>query len=374
MKSKFRQSSSLFFAIAIAFMFTACGNSNKSNNKSESSANTAQSEKSAGSAEHLMGAGSTFAYPIYTKMFDVYHKQTGVQVNYQGIGSGGGIRQLESKIIDFGGSDAPLSDKDEQNAPAYIVHIPTCLGAVTLSYNLPGNPQLRFTSDVLADIYLGKIKKWNDPRITKLNPGVKLPNLAITVVHRSDGSGTTYIFSDYLNKVSKEWSDKVGRGKSLDWPVGLGGKGNPGVAGIIKNTPGGFGYVELIYALQNNMPVAKLRNKSGNYITPTLQSTSLAANVKIPADARVSLTNTDAKNGYPIAGFTWVLMYQQQKYNGRSEAQAKSLANLVWWMIHDGQQFTKPLNYAPLPDAAVKVAENILKSVKYGDQTLLGNK
>jgi phosphate transport system substrate-binding protein len=374
MKSKFRQSSSLFFAIAIALMFTACGNSNKSNNKSGSTANTAQTEKSAGGAEHLMGAGSTFAYPIYTKMFDVYHKQTGVQVNYQGIGSGGGIRQLESKIIDFGGSDAPLSNKDEQNAPAYIVHIPTCLGAVTMSYNIPGNPQLRFTSDVLADIYLGKIKKWNDPRIEKLNPGVKLPNLTITVVHRSDGSGTTYIFSDYLTKVSKQWSDKVGRGKSLDWPVGLGGKGNPGVAGIIKNTPGGFGYVELIYALQNNMPVAKLRNKSGNYITPTLKSTSLAANVKIPADARVSLTNTDAKNGYPIAGFTWVLMYQQQKYNGRTEAKAKALTNLVWWMIHDGQQFTKPLNYAPLPDAAVKVAENILKSVKYGDQTLLANK
>ncbi|HKJ46554.1 MAG TPA: phosphate ABC transporter substrate-binding protein PstS [Balneolales bacterium] len=379
MKFKYQQLSSLFFAVAIALMFTmtACGNSKKSNDKTESSTTkTSQNEKAQNSsdAKHIMGAGSTFAYPIYTKMFDVYHKETGIQVNYQGIGSGGGIRQLESKIIDFGGSDAPLSDKDEQNAPAFIVHIPTCLGAVTMSYNLPGNPHLRFTSDVIADIYLGKIKKWNNPRIEKLNPGVKLPNMAITVVHRSDGSGTTYIFSDYLTKVSSAWSNKVGRGKSLDWPVGLGGKGNPGVAGIIKNTPGSLGYVELIYTLQNNMPVAKLKNKSGNYIKPTLQSTSLAANVKIPADARVSLTNTDAKEGYPIAGFTWVLLYKQQKYNGRSEAQAKSLVNLVWWMIHDGQKFTKPLRYAPLPDAAVKVAENILESVKYGNQSLLQNK
>ncbi|HKJ32696.1 MAG TPA: phosphate ABC transporter substrate-binding protein PstS [Balneolales bacterium] len=374
MKSKFHQLTSLFFAIAVALTFTACGGGKKSNNKAQSAANTSKMEKSAGGAQHIMGAGSTFAYPIYTKMFDAYNKKTGIQVNYQGIGSGGGIRQLESKIIDFGGSDAPLSDKEEKKAPAFIVHIPTCLGAVTMSYNLPGKPKLRFTPSVLADIYLGKIKKWNDPRIEKINPGAKLPNMQITVVHRSDGSGTTFIFSNYLSKVSKAWSNKVGFGKSLDWPVGLGGKGNPGVAGIIKNTPGGFGYVELIYALQNNMPVAEMQNKSGNYIKPTLESTSLAANIKMPADARAIITNTDAKQGYPISGFTWVLLYKQQKYNGRSEAKAKALVNLVWWMIHDGQKFTKPLNYAPLPKAAVKVADNILKSVKYGNQTLLQNK
>lgn len=372
MKYKFHQLSSLFFAVTFAaLMFSACSSKKSSNNKMKSSANTANTENKVSGVKQLQGAGSTFAYPIYTKMFSVYHKETGLQINYQGIGSGGGIRQLESKIIDFGGSDAPLSNKEEKQAPSYIVHIPTCLGAVTLSYNLPGKPKLRFTPKVLADIFLGKIKKWNDPRITKINPGVKLPNMQITVAHRSDGSGTTFIFSNYLSKVSPAWKKKVGFGKSLDWPVGLGGKGNPGVAGIIKNTPGAIGYVELIYALQNNMPVAKMRNKSGNYITPTLESTSLAANIKMPPDARAIITNTGAKNGYPISGFTWVLIYKQQKYNGRSKARAKALVNLLWWMIHDGQKYTKPLNYAPLPKAAVKVADKILESVKYGNQTLL---
>lgn len=374
MKNQFKKLTSLLSIVAMIFALAACSQSKKSNNKPNEASSASSSSATSKDDSQLLGAGSTFAYPIYTKMFQVYNKEKGIQVNYQGIGSGGGIRQLESKIIDFGGSDAPLSDADEQKAPAFIVHIPTCLGAVTISYNLPGSPQLRFDSAVLADIYLGKIKKWNDPRIKALNKNVKLPSLPITVVHRSDGSGTTYIFSDYLTKVSKDWASKIGTGKSLDWPVGLGGKGNPGVAGIIKQTPGGLGYVELIYALQNNMPVAELKNKSGNYITPTLESTSLAANVKIPADARVSLTNTDAAKGYPIAGFTWVLLYQQQKYNGRSENRAKELVNLVWWMIHDGQQYAKPLNYAPLPEAAQKVADNILESVKYGDQPILSGK
>jgi len=373
MKFKLKSLTSSFLAVAVMLVFTAFSTAKPAKDGDKSSSKSSKTEKSAGKVSQLMGAGSTFAYPIYTKMFSVYHKQTGLEVNYQGIGSGGGIRQLESKIIDFGGSDAPLSDKDEKNAPAYIVHIPTCLGAVSLSYNLPGKPKLRFTSKVLADIFLGKITKWNDSRIKALNPGVNLPNMRITVAHRSDGSGTTFIFSNYLSKVSPAWSNKVGYGKSLDWPVGLGGKGNPGVAGIIKNTPGSIGYVELIYALQNNMPVAEMKNKSGNYIKPTLESTSLAANIKMPADARAIITNTDTKNGYPISGFTWVLLYKQQKYNGRSKARAKALVKLIWWMIHSGQKYTKPLNYAPLPKAAVKVAENILESVKYGNQTLLQN-
>ena len=373
MKFKLQRFSSSLLAVVLVVILTAFNNPTTSKNGKHPSEKDSEARKGSGKVSQLMGAGSTFAYPIYTKMFAVYHKKTGMQVNYQGIGSGGGIRQLESKIIDFGGSDAPLSDKEEKKAPAYIVHIPTCLGAVSLSYNLPGKPKLRFTPDVLADIFLGKITKWNDSRIKSINPGVNLPNMRITVAHRSDGSGTTFIFSNYLSKVSQAWSNKVGYGKSLDWPVGLGGKGNPGVAGIIKNTPGAIGYVELIYALQNNMPVAKMRNKSGNYINPTLESTSLAANIKMPADARAIITNTNAKNGYPISGFTWVLLYKQQKYNGRSKARAEALVHLIWWMIHGGQKFTKPLNYAPLPKAAVKVADKILKSVKYGNQTLLHN-
>jgi len=313
----------------------------------------------------LIGAGATFPYPLYSKMFDVYNKEHGVKVNYQAIGSGGGIRQLINKTVDFGGSDAIMSDKDLAEASAPVLHIPTCAGAVVITYNLPGNPQLRFTPDIIADIFLGKITKWNDGRISEINPGMKLPDTNITMVHRSDGSGTTSIFSDYLSKVSKEWKEKVGAGTSLNWPTGLGGKGNPGVAGLVQQTPGSLGYVELIYALQNKMPYGMVKNKKGNFVTATLAATSRAADTNLPDDMKVSLTDTDAPEGYPISGFTWILVYKDQSYGDKTEANAKGLVKLLWWMTHEGQKYAEPLEYAPLSKKAVEKAEKLIKSISY---------
>jgi len=313
----------------------------------------------------LIGAGATFPYPLYSKMFDVYNKEYGVKVNYQAIGSGGGIRQLINKTVDFGGSDAIMSDKDLAEASAPVLHIPTCAGSVVVTYNLPGDPQLRFTSDVIADIFLGKISKWNDRRISANNPGAKLPDMNMTVVHRSDGSGTTFIFSDYLSKVSAEWKEKVGAGTSLNWPTGLGGKGNPGVAGLVKQTPGSIGYVELIYALQNKMPSGIVKNKKGKFVTATIASTSLAADTNLPDDMKVSLTDTDAPEGYPISGFTWILVYKEQNYGERSEEKPKELVKLLWWMTHEGQKYAEPLEYAPLSKKAVEKAEKLIKSISY---------
>ena len=319
----------------------------------------------------LIGAGATFPYPLYDKWFYVYEKVTGVKVNYQAIGSGGGIRQLMSKVVDFGGTDAFMTDRELSKAHAKILHFPTCIGAVVITYNLPGKPILRFTPDMIADIFLGKITKWNDNRIAKVNPGVRLPDLNIVVVHRSDGSGTTFIFSDYLSKVSKEWRQRVGKGKSLNWPVGLGGKGNPGVAGLVRQVPGAIGYVELIYAEQNNMPVGLLKNRSGNFIKPTLKSVSLAANVPLPSDTRISITDTGAEYGYPISSFTWIIFYKEQAYNGRSRKRAETLAKLFWWMTHEGQKYNERLLYARLPEAAVRKAEAIIKAMTYNGEPVI---
>ena len=319
----------------------------------------------------LLGAGATFPYPFYSKAFDVYFKVYNVKVNYQAIGSGGGIRQLLNRTVDFGATDAFMSDEYLAKVPMEILHIPTCLGAVVITYNLPGNPKLRFTPQVIADIFLGKIKYWNDERIKTLNPDVKLPAKKILVIHRSDGSGTTFIFSDYLSKVSREWKEKVGRGKSLKWPVGLGGKGNAGVAGLVKQMPGAIGYVELTYALSNNMPVGMVKNKTGNFILPNTESVSLAGNVDIPKDTRVSITNTSAEKGYPISSFTWLILYKEQNYDGRSKEKAKELVNLIWWLIHQGQKYTKELHYAPLPEEAVKRAEDVIRSITYDGKPLL---
>jgi len=319
----------------------------------------------------LIGAGATFPYPLYSKMFDVYNKESGVKVNYQAIGSGGGIRQLTNKTVDFGGSDAIMSDKDLAEASAPVLHIPTCAGAVVVTYNLSGNLKLRFTPDAIADIFLGKINKWNDRRISEINPGVKLPDMNVTVVHRSDGSGTTSIFSDYLSKVSKEWKEKVGGGTSLSWPTGLGGKGNPGVAGLVQQTPGSIGYVELIYALQNKMPYGMVKNKKGNFVTATLASTSKAADTNLPDDMKVSLTDTDAPEGYPISGFTWILVYKDQSYGDRTEEKPKELVKLLWWMTHEGQKYTEPLEYAPLSKKAVEKAEKLIKSITYKLSTVM---
>jgi phosphate transport system substrate-binding protein len=320
--------------------------------------------------KELLGAGATFPYPLYSKMFDVYHKEEGVKINYQAIGSGGGIRQVLSKTVDFGGTDAFMSDKDLAELDNEILHVPTCLGAVVVTYNVPDSPTLNLTPDVVADIFLGKLTKWNDERIVKANPGVKLPDMTIVVVHRSDGSGTTFIFSDYLSKVSKEWKKGVGTGKSLNWPSGLGAKGNPGVAGLVKQLPGSVGYVELIYAVSNNMPVANVENKSGNFVTPSIESVSLAADIELPVHTRVSITDTDAEDGYPISGFTWLIFYKEQKYDGRSMDKAQELMDLVWWMTHDGQALAEPLHYAPLPEEAVRKAEAVIKTTVYGGKPI----
>ncbi len=270
----------------------------------------------------INGAGATFPYPLYSKWFDEYTKvEPGVRFNYQSIGSGGGIRQITERTVDFGASDGPMTDEQLKKAPGELLHIPTVLGADVATYNLPGSPKLRFTGELLADIFLGKITKWNDERITALNPGIPLPNQPILVVHRSDGSGTTYIWVDYLTKVSREWAEKVGRGTSVNWPVGLGGKGNEGVAGQVKNTPGALGYVELAYAITNRLPVAELRNQAGQFVEPTIESTTAAAAsaaTNMPADFRVPLTNPAGQHAYPNASFTWPPVYKAQPDQGKA--------------------------------------------------------
>jgi len=320
----------------------------------------------------LLGAGATFPYPFYSKLFAEYNKATGMQVNYQSIGSGGGILQLTNKTVDFGASDGPLNADQTAKMSAPVLHIPMVSGAVVITYNLPGdNNLISLTPDVIADIFLGKITKWNDPRIISLNKGVPIPALPILVAHRADGSGTTGIFTNYLGKVSPEWLSKVGAGNAVNWPVGLGGKGNEGVAGVVKQTPGAIGYVELIYALQNKMDYAKVKNQKGNFIVPSLASVTAASNIKLPADSKIFLTNTEAKDGYPISGLTWILIYQEQNYNNRTAERAKKLVDLLWWNLHQGQAFAAPLNYAPLSKEALKVAEKILKSATYNGKAIL---
>jgi phosphate transport system substrate-binding protein len=368
LKSKIQNFLFVVSAAAILGIITSGCNSGSSD-KSASADSTATSGNS---DKTLLGAGSTFVYPLFSKQFSEYNKLTGLKINYQAIGSGGGILQLTNKTIDFGGSDAPLTEEQAQKMRVPVLHIPMCSGAVVISYNLPEvKDTLKLTPDVIANIYLGKITKWNDPKITNINPGVKIPATPILVARRSDGSGTTNIFTDYLSKVNPEWSTKVGKGTSVNWPTGLGGKGNPGVSGLIKQTPGGIGYVELAYAIQNNLPYAKVQNKSGNYIVPNIASTSAAGNVQLPADSKIFLGNTDAADGYPITGFTWALIYQEQAYNKRSQDKAQDLLKMLWWEIHDGQQYCHDLDYAPLSPAAVTIAENILKSATYNGKAIL---
>ncbi len=315
----------------------------------------------------LNGAGATFPYVIYSKWFDVYHSKTGVQFNYQAIGSGGGIRQMIEGTVDFGATDGPMSDKQLADAKKKqgtdILHIPTVLGAVVVSYNLPSvGKGLKLDGQTLADIFLGKIMMWNDAKIKKLNPDKKLPDQAILVAHRSDGSGTSFIFTDYISKVSKEWDKKVGKGTSVNWPVGLGGKGNDGVAGLIKQTPGSIGYVELAYAVQNKLPYANLKNTAGNFVEPTFGSVTAAAEGAVknmPKDLRVSITNADGKDSYPISGFTWLLVYKNMKDQKKAEALVKFLN----WAIHDGESYAEKLYYAPIPKEVVKLDEQKIKSI-----------
>ena len=306
----------------------------------------------------INGAGATFPYPIYSKWFDEYAKvDPSVRFNYQSIGSGGGQKQILSQTVDFGASDGPMSDENLAKAPGKLLHIPTVAGAVVLSYNLPGSPKLKLDGDTIAGMYLGQIKKWNDPKLTALNPGTKLPDQDIVVVHRSDGSGTTFIFTDYLSKISPEWKTKVGTNTSVNWPTGLGGKGNEGVSGQIKQTPGAIGYVELIYAIQNKMPDAQVKNAAGQIVEPTLESVTAAlATAEIPDDFRFSMTNAPGKDAYPICGATWLLVYQQQK----DAAKGKKLVEFLKWAEDKGEAMAKALDYAPLPE---NVQQRVLKRI-----------
>ncbi len=311
----------------------------------------------------LNGAGATFPYPIYSKWFNQYHQEhPEIEINYQSIGSGGGIRQVTAGTVDFGASDGPMSDQQLADAKVKIIHLPTVLGAVVPAYNIPGfKGELKFTPEVIAGIYLGKITSWNDPAIAKANPGVSLPNQNIIVVHRSDGSGTTYIFTDYLSKVSNEWRDGVGKSTSVKWPTGLGAKGNEGVAGMVRQMEGAFGYVELIYALQNNITFGSVKNAAGSFLKASLDSTTAAAaSMKtMPADFRVSITNAPGKDSYPIASFTWLLVPADWK----DKAKEKVIVDFLNWMLERGQTMTTDLNYAPLPDAVKQKEREAIKTI-----------
>ncbi len=311
----------------------------------------------------LNGAGATFPYPMYSKWFSDYNKlHPDVQINYQSIGSGGGIRQVLNGTVDFGASDGPMTDEQLKEAKVKILHIPTVLGADVPAYNVPGiSGEVKFTPAALAGIFLGKIQNWNDPAITKVNPGVNFPNQQIIVVHRSDGSGTTYIFTDYLSKISKEWETTVGKGTSVKWPVGLGGKGNEGVAGQIRQLQGSIGYVELIYAVQNKITYGSVQNAAGNFVKASLDSVTEAAasSPKMPADFRVSITNAPGKMAYPISSFTWMLIPVQ----AQDPKKGKIIADFLNWMVTDGQKMTTQLSYAPLPQNVVEKVKAAIKQV-----------
>ena len=327
--------------------------------------------KSGNGSVSLQGAGATFPNPLYQKWLSEYGKvHPNVKIDYQSIGSGGGIKQLKEQTVDFGASDAPMKDEDLKSAPGEILHIPTVLGAVVMTYNLQGVSQpLKFSPEVIADIFLGKIKKWNDPRIAADNAGVTLPSSDITVVHRSDSSGTSAVFTDYLSKVSPEWKEKVGAGVSPSWPIGMGGKGNEGVTGQVKGTPNTIGYVELAYAVQNKLPVSQVKNASGSFITPSIDAVTAAAAGSIastPEDLRVSITNASGAQAYPISSYTYILVYKNQK----DAAKGKAVVDFLWWGIHDGENYAKDLQYAPLPQEIVKRAETKINSITANGQPL----
>ncbi len=315
-------------------------------------------------AMSLNGAGATFPYPIYSKWFYEYSKSNGVQINYQSIGSGGGIQQLTNGTVDFGASDAPMTDDQISKVKGGVLHFPTVAGAVVLAYNLDGvSSGLKLTPGIISDIYMGVISKWNDPAIQDINPDVKLPDVNITVAHRSDGSGTSNIFTNYLTKISTKWASSVGFGTSVKWPVGVGGKGNEGVAGLIQQIPGTIGYVELAYAIKNKLPYAKVKNKSGHYVEATLESTTAAAEgalKKMPADFRVMITNAAGAEAYPICGFTWLLI--NKTYSAET---GKTIAEFLKWYLSDGEAMAKDLYYAPLPEPLVKKVKAKIEMIKY---------
>ncbi len=319
----------------------------------------------AAQTQQINGAGASFPYPIYAKWFSEYNKlNPKVQINYQSIGSGGGIRQLTAQTVFFGATDGPMTKDQILATPGHVLHFPTVLGAVVPVYNVDGvKSELKFSGTVLADIFLGKITKWNDPAIARLNAGVNLPGLDITVVHRSDGSGTTYIFADYLGKVSPEWKKRVGVSTAVNWPVGLGGKGNEGVAGLVKQAPGAIGYVELIYALQNKIAYGSVQNSAGKFVGASVEAVTAAAaaaTAAMPADFRVSITNAPGDAVYPISSFTWLLFYE----NPKDKAAAKAMVEFMKWALTDGQKLAAGLGYAPLPDSVVTLEMEALKKIR----------
>ncbi len=311
-------------------------------------------------ADIINGAGATFPSLLYQKWIEIYEQNHNIRIIYEPVGSSEGRKLFLNKKIDFAGTDFFLSEKEITEVGEEIVHIPTCVGAVAIIYHLPNHSMMRFTPDLLADIFLGRIDNWSDKRIQKINPALHLPNLKIRVIHRAEGSGTTFVFSDYLSKVSSEWQQKVGRGKILRWPTGLGLEGNSGIAEFVKKIPGSISYVQLSYAKKNKLPTALIKNKSGKYVIPTLESVSKAADVKLPDNTCILLTDTEAEQGYPISAFTYIIIYREMASSGKSISKAKSLIEFVHWMIHEGQHFTTPLDYSPLPKSAVKKAEYIL--------------
>ncbi len=320
----------------------------------------------------LSAAGATFPQPFYNLAFKKYNEAGGPLINYGGIGSGGGIKSLRDQIVDFAATDAYLSDAELTEMPAKIVHIPTCIGAVVIAYNLPGVTDLRLTPELLEGLFLGNIKKWNDPKIAAVNPGLALPDMQITVVFRSDGSGTTYIFSDYMSKVSTAWSTQLGTGKALNWPSGIGAKGNPGVAGTISQSQGSIGYIGYEYAFAQKIPMARVMNSSGNFAEPTLESFSAAAVAEIPSDTRIMITNSPNPEAYPITSFTWIILYSDLAYGKRTREVAEATVNAVKWLTGgEGQAIAASVHYASLPQNAASQAAALLKGITYDGETLL---
>lgn len=352
--------------MAVAALMVACGGQQNSKKKENG-----EQTKAVKSDITLAAAGATFPLPYYNLAFKNYNTTTGVNVTYGGVGSGGGIRSVKDQVVDFGGTDAYLSDKEMSEMPASVVHIPTCMGAVVMAYNLEGIEKLNLTAEIIAEIYLGTIKSWDDKKIAAVNAGVKLPKLEITPAYRSDGSGTTFVFSDYMTKANSNWSDKIGTGKSLKWPTGIAAKGNPGVAGIIKQTNGAVGYIGSEYAFAVGIPTAALQNINGEFMMATTESISAAANVDIVPDTRQMITNSPAAGAYPISCFTWIILYKEQSYSSRSAEQAKATVDLLKWMVGaEAQALTTKVHYSPLPTKAVEAAVNILNSVTFNGQPI----
>ncbi|OPY00849.1 MAG: Phosphate-binding protein PstS precursor [Syntrophorhabdus sp. PtaB.Bin047] len=320
----------------------------------------------ASAASELRGAGATFPQPFYEMLFTMYRRGHAVKVRYEGVGSGEGLRLLATKTVDFAGTDKMARQEATDANSGAILNIPTCVGAVAVVYNVPGNPRLRFTPDIIADIFLGRIKRWSDPRIAAVNRPASLPDIPIAVVYRVDASGTTFIFSDYLAKTSREWNDSIGRGTSLKWPAGQGARGNPGVAGLVGQIPGSIGYAELVYAIGNKMTFGALRNRSGQFVMPTVKSVTAAASIDLASSADYSLTDTPVPDGYPISGFTWIAIYREQNYGGRPREKAEELVSLLSFIVRDGQKHAPSLHYAPLPKNARRSADTLLGKVTHG--------